>query len=96
MMTGGVRCWGSGAEGRLGYGNTNNIGDNETPASAGDVDVGGPAVAVTAGRHHTCAILAGGALRCWGSGSFGKLGHANLTTIGDDEAPAAADAVSVY
>ncbi|MDC0667098.1 RCC1 domain-containing protein [Nannocystis radixulma] len=96
LMNGGVRCWGSGAEGRLGYGNTNNIGDNETPASAGDVNLGGVAVAVTAGRHHTCAILAGGGLRCWGSGTHGKLGHANVTTIGDDEAPVTAGPVSVY
>jgi hypothetical protein len=29
-----------GWSGRLGYGNTNNIGDNELPASAGDVLVG--------------------------------------------------------
>lgn len=34
---GAVRCWGLGLNGRLGYGNLNNIGDNETPASAGDV-----------------------------------------------------------
>jgi alpha-tubulin suppressor-like RCC1 family protein len=35
--TGAVKCWGRGAAGRLGYGDTLNIGDNETPASAGDV-----------------------------------------------------------
>ena len=26
-----VKCWGYGSRGRLGYGNSNNIGDNETP-----------------------------------------------------------------
>jgi hypothetical protein len=38
--TGDVGCWGSGTDGRLGYGNTNDIGDNEVPASAAFVDVG--------------------------------------------------------
>jgi alpha-tubulin suppressor-like RCC1 family protein len=37
LETGAVRCWGHGAHGRLGYGNTSDIGDDETPASAGDV-----------------------------------------------------------
>lgn len=32
-----LRCWGNGAYGSLGYGNTANIGDNETPAEAGNV-----------------------------------------------------------
>src|SRR5690606_11302419 len=35
LETGSVRCWGAGANGRLGYGNTANIGDDETPWSAG-------------------------------------------------------------
>ena len=64
LLSGGaVRCWGDGASGRLGYGNTNNIGDNETPASAGDVDVGGTVTEIAAGRH-TCALLSTGAVRC--------------------------------
>ena len=38
LTTNQVRCWGRGINGQLGYGNTSNIGDNETPASAGDVN----------------------------------------------------------
>ena len=41
LDTGAVRCWGWSDSGQVGYGNLSNIGDNETPASAGDVDVGG-------------------------------------------------------
>ena len=37
LDTGNLRCWGSNDFGQLGYGNTTFIGDNETPASAGDV-----------------------------------------------------------
>jgi hypothetical protein len=39
MQTGGVRCWGSNDDGRCGYGTAGGeyIGDDETPASMGDV-----------------------------------------------------------
>ena len=31
LESGAVSCWGRGVEGQLGYGNSNNIGDDETP-----------------------------------------------------------------
>ena len=92
---GDVRCWGLGFFGRLGYGNTDHIGDNETPADAGNVDVGGPVIQLAAGRWHTCAVLEGGDIRCWGSGSYGHLGYGNTDHIGDDETPADAGNVDV-
>jgi hypothetical protein len=95
LDTGSVRCWGLGASGRLGYGNTNDIGDNETPASAGDVTVGGTAVQIDAGAFHTCVLLDTGAVRCWGLGGTGRLGYGNSTNIGDDETPASAGDVTV-
>jgi alpha-tubulin suppressor-like RCC1 family protein len=84
-----VRCWGDGADGRLGYGNTNNVGDNETPDSVGPVDLGPgrTAIAISAGGAHTCVILDTGQVRCWGSGSDGQLGYGNANSIGDDETP---------
>jgi alpha-tubulin suppressor-like RCC1 family protein len=36
---GSLRCWGAGDDGRLGYGNTSDIGDNEAPQDAGDVPI---------------------------------------------------------
>ncbi len=95
LDTGGVRCWGSGASGRLGYFGTENLGDDETPASRGDVDLGGPAVQIAAGATHTCALLLGGAVRCWGNGALGALGYADTNSIGDDEFPAEAGDISV-
>ena len=96
LFSGGdVRCWGRGEAGRLGYGNTNDVGDNETPASVGNVDIGAPAVKISAGGSHTCAILIDGKVRCWGSGAFGQLGYGNTENIGDDEPPSSAGDVSL-
>jgi cysteine-rich repeat protein len=88
-----VRCWGEGDVGRLGYGNTNDIGDDEEPASAGDVDLGGVAVQIATGGNHSCAVLDNGALRCWGDGAGGRLGYGNQISIGDNELPSDAGSV---
>ncbi len=93
--TGAVRCWGRGAHGQLGYGNTNDIGDDEIPASAGMVDVGGTVTQLAAGANHTCALTDTGAVRCWGYGRYGQLGYGNTNDIGDDEIPASAGMVDV-
>ena len=93
---GAVRCWGFGASGQLGYGNRVSIGDNETPAAAGPVDLGGrDAIAIAAGGDHTCARLDDDSVRCWGSGIYGELGTCVLTIIGDDEVPAAIEPVNL-
>jgi hypothetical protein len=95
MDDGGVRCWGRNQLGQLGYGRTDSIGDNESPASAGAVALGAgrSAVAIAAGAAQTCALLDDGSVRCWGYGANGRLGYCNETTIGDDELPAAAGPV---
>lgn len=95
LATGTVRCWGSGVDGALGYGNEFDIGDTETPALAGDVDVGGSVAEVGSGFHFSCARLDAGTVRCWGAAQFGRLGYGNATDIGDTEAPAAAGDVDI-
>lgn len=92
-----VRCWGYGTEGRLGYASTNDIGDDETPGSAGPVDLGSgrTATAITAGGYHTCARLDDNSVRCWGYGGNGRLGYCNANSIGDDEPPASAGPVAI-
>lgn len=87
VVGGGVRCWGAGADGRLGYGNIDSIGDDEAPRLAGDVSLGREAVGLAAGAAHTCALLADGAVRCWGKNDRGQLGRGNTLSIGDDEPP---------
>ncbi len=92
-----VRCWGHALWGQLGYGNPHNIGDNEHPATAGNVSVGGPAISISAGYNHTCAVVNGSPhqVRCWGHGGGGRLGYANTNNIGDNEHPSSVPFVQV-
>jgi hypothetical protein len=89
MSTGAVRCWGAGRLGELGYGNVENVGDGVGPSieAAGDVPLGGKAVAISAGDNHTCALLTTGASRCWGDGVAGRLGYNNPDNVGDGFGP---------
>ncbi|MFO0636858.1 MAG: hypothetical protein U0168_28850 [Nannocystaceae bacterium] len=94
-----LRCFGYGAWGKLGYGDAENVGDDENPASKGDVDLGGVAViAAAGGREHTCVVLDGGDVRCFGFNNWGALGNpliAFQTGYGDEpgESPALLPAV---
>jgi alpha-tubulin suppressor-like RCC1 family protein len=98
-----VRCWGFAFDGRIGYPDLApdpingprpaNVGDDETPGSLPPVSVGAPATAISAGDSHTCAILAGGSVRCWGFAGNGQLGYGNMVHIGDDELPSTAGPV---
>jgi alpha-tubulin suppressor-like RCC1 family protein len=96
LSDGTLKCWGAGQDGVLGYGNVNNIGDDELPSSVGPVSVStDPALTVTdmgMGFNDTCAILSNGALKCWGLGDV--LGLGNTNSIGDDELPSSAPAVA--
>jgi len=101
---GSVRCWGFGGngqqfgDGRLGYGNTNNVGDKPTttPDLAGAVNIGTghTAMAISAGGAHTCAILDDGNVRCWGDGEYGQLGYGNTNSIGGVSPPAPGEATT--
>ncbi len=95
LEAGGVRCWGAGINGGLGYGNGEDIGDNELASAVGLVDVGGtsPVVSLAAGYRTTCAVLENQSLRCWGV-SRGN-GNAEAAHIGDNELPSEAEDVDV-
>ncbi len=94
LENGSVRCWGDNGQGQLGYGNTNDVGDDETPASVGPVNLGAgrTATAVTVGRFHACAILDTGDVRCWGDGNAMPD---TSDDIGDDELPSTAPVVNL-
>ena len=95
LNTGDVKCWGSGNNGETGYGNTNHIGDDELPSSVGTVSLGGTVVDLDGDTAHFCAVLSNGDVRCWGAGSFGRLGYGNANTIGDDEVPSSVGPLSL-
>ncbi|MCA9686165.1 MAG: hypothetical protein KC457_28600 [Myxococcales bacterium] len=80
-----LRCWGEGTFGQLGRGDVQSIGDDETPASVGDVLLPEPLVDIDAGAIHSCGRFADEQLRCWGYNGLGNLGYGNLLQIGDDE-----------
>lgn len=91
-------CWGEGAQGKLGRGDTDNLGDaatleNQAPILIDD-DPNAEVMAIEAGGDHTCAVLDGGRVRCWGLASAGQLGYGNSDEIGDDEPPDAAGDVA--
>ncbi|QDG53519.1 hypothetical protein FIV42_23070 [Persicimonas caeni] len=90
-----MRCWGWNSEGQLGLGHTENVGDNEIPASVAPVDVGGDVEQVAVGRRHICAVIEGGDVRCWGWNNHGQLGLGHTDNIGDDETPASVDPVEL-
>ena len=93
LADGTARCWGLNGNGQLGLGNTNNVGDDEAPSAVSAVSLGQSALSISPGGSHTCARLADGSLRCWGSGLNGRLGYATTTTIGDNESPSGAVSV---
>ena len=87
-LDGRVRCWGAGAQGRLGNLRSSAVGDDELPHMTPPVELGGTVAQVAAGYGHTCALLDDGTVRCWGLGLNGELGVDSLSIVGDDETPA--------
>ena len=94
LRDGGVRCWGRGLFGWLGYGDSENIGDDELPSSVGPVSLGGRVKEIAVGSRLTCAMLEREQIRCWGMDDYGYLGYGNTETIGDDQLPSDAPFVS--
>ena len=90
LDNGRVRCWGDNPQGQLGYGNSEDIGDNELPSTAGPVNLGRRALSISVGWEHACVLLDNGRIRCWARNGEGQLGLGNTDVIGDNEAPATA------
>lgn len=88
---GAVRCWGDAGKGRLGYGDLEVIGDDDTPMDREPLQIGGQAIALATGVEHTCALMDDHRVRCWGAATEGRLGLATDGDIGDDEMPEAID-----
>ena len=74
LSTGAVTCWGANDLGQLGNGTTVN---SATPVQVTGLTSG--VTALAAGGRASCALLAAGAVKCWGWNQFGQLG--NGTTV---------------
>jgi alpha-tubulin suppressor-like RCC1 family protein len=86
-----VLCWGEGANGRLGYGNTDDRGEEMTDLPLQPLPFAG-ASAVTAGREHTCALFSDRRVLCWGDNDYGQLGTGDQLDRGGTQAVDADDA----
>lgn len=64
-----VACWGNNLSGQLGRGSTSPKG--ATPSEVAGLD---GVIDVAAGAGFSCALLATGAMRCWGRNDLGQLG----------------------
>ena len=86
LLDGGlVQCWGLGSDGRLGQDSTSTLGDEPGEMAAlKPINLGASAIAIAAGGSHTCALLDGGSIKCWGSGAHGELGTDSTESLGDE------------
>jgi len=85
---GSVKCWGYDNYGQLGLGDTNprgdgagEVGDDLAPLNLG---TGKAILFITAGKNHTCALLNGGSVKCWGFNKSGQLGLGDTNDRGDE------------
>jgi alpha-tubulin suppressor-like RCC1 family protein len=70
LSNGSIQCWGDNSHGELGNGTT---ASSLVPVTVSGIT---SASAVTAsGTAHTCALLHGGSVQCWGLNSSGQLGN---------------------
>ena len=70
MTAGTVQCWGSSSVGQVGNGTS---GANVlAPSSVSGLT--GSVLDLAVGANHACAVIATGAVQCWGSNNLGQLG----------------------
>lgn len=75
--SGGLKCWGNNSLGQL--------GDGTTTSRVVAVDVAGYSqgvVDVKVGDNFACAGLTSTEVKCWGSGTLGKLGNGGTSNSG--------------
>lgn len=79
LAAGTVRCWGDNGRGQIGDGT---LANRLTPVVArlSSTETLGSVVSISGGGAHTCALLIGANVFCWGFNSNGQLGTGNNTS----------------
>jgi alpha-tubulin suppressor-like RCC1 family protein len=87
VSTGGsIDCWGENYYGQLGNGTNKNI--STKPVAVSGITT---AIEVAGGGEHTCALLTGSKIDCWGYNHFGELGNG---TTKNSSTPVAVSGIS--
>ena len=73
LDNGKVACWGRNLDGSLGAGSGSSY-DQLYPALTNNMPGNLPAVSITSGERHYCALLENGDVACWGDGTHEQLG----------------------
>jgi alpha-tubulin suppressor-like RCC1 family protein len=88
---GDVVCWGRNSDGQIGNGTA-----TPKPSLVSSVVGMSNAVAVATGGYHTCALLAGGTVQCWGNNKEGALGlGTNTNASAPISVPGISDAIAI-
>jgi len=90
LSEGALKCWGYNGYGNLGLGDAFWRGDQAGEMGSNlpmvDVGLGATVIAVEAGELHTCALLFGGSMKCWGYNPYGQLGLGDTFNRGAEPA----------
>jgi alpha-tubulin suppressor-like RCC1 family protein len=76
LVTGALKCWGRNLEGQLGIAGVSTM--ETVPRDV--VGMGSGVWSIALGEFHSCAIVEGGKVSCWGTNNFGQLGDGSTTT----------------
>lgn len=90
-----VKCWGYDAYGQLGNGrdlSNGTVTSRSVPITVANV---AGATAVTAGSSHTCAVVSGGKVACWGFNNQSQLGYYGANSSSAKEVAGLSGAVEV-
>jgi len=71
LTGGGAACWGGNSYGELGNGLTS---DSRVPFPVDVAGLGSGVAGIAVGGMHTCALITGDSVKCWGSNTYGQLG----------------------
>jgi cysteine-rich repeat protein len=89
-VTGRIQCWGNGAAGQLGLGDSSSRGDNGNEMGVrlpiADMGTDQTVLRLAAAFQTSCAILGGGELKCWGYNASGGLGLGDTASRGSQAA----------